>query len=396
MAFRRPKKPTRPRVVILNADSDEEFDMDVDSPPVIKEKQAAPITSKNNGHGGGKLSFTEEPVVTFNKPKVKIKKERDHDLEEKTSKSSPAATLLSFDDDLDGEEEEIFQVKKSSVSRRLMKQRGKERKGGGSSKSLSSKNPFGSLSTNLEEDKSRFQSQVDGFVSQIKIKQEPTVVVKKEVGRVLNGREAEALHMESEDDEEDDDDDTANEENGSGISYGHKFRRPAAGGGAAIHDAVRRALEQGQIPDANLIHEARKRKQMARDMGTGPEFVPVDNVDRLKKEKGRLVREDDDNDQSDEERLDFSSATNAAKIDRDKRIEDFNAAQGLGGCYNFEWNNLDVRFLGNGYFSFPGSDNDSDGELDEWESQQIRKGVSQAKVGIIFINNFYYFIMWRN
>lgn len=55
----------------------------------------------------------------------------------------------------------------------------------------------------------------------------------------------------------------------------------------------------------------------------------------MKKEKGRLVREDDDNDQSDEERLDFSSATNAAKIDRDKRIEDFQAAQ-VEGMMHFE------------------------------------------------------------
>jgi GC-rich sequence DNA-binding factor len=80
---------------------------------------------------------------------------------------------------------------------------------------------------------------------------------------------------------------------------------------------------------------------------------------RLKTEKGRLVREDDDNDQSDEERLDFSSATNAAKIDRERIYEDFKAAQ-------------DER-----------TDDDSDAELNEWENQQIRKGVSQAKVCLV-------------
>lgn len=272
MSFRRPKKPIRPRVVALTADSDEDEPMQVDSPP------PPPVSTKersNNGQVGSKLSFDNDEAISFNKPSKSKKGEKS---------SSKAAALLSFDDDLDGEEEgEVFQVKKSSVSRRLMKQRDKEKKGTSSSSSSKSKNPFGS-STNQEENSTKLKLQVDGFVAQLKIKKEPNeenvkpvIKLEKDSIRVLNGREAEALHMESDDDNEDDD----NEENGS-ASYGHKFRRPAAGGGAAIHDAVRRALAQGQIPDANLIHEARKRKQMAREMGggAGPEFVPVDNVDR--------------------------------------------------------------------------------------------------------------------
>lgn len=51
---------------------------------------------------------------------------------------------------------------------------------------------------------------------------------------------------------------------------------------------------------------------------------------RFRNEKSRLVREDDDNDQSDEERLDFSSATNAMKIEKARRIEEFNAARDEG------------------------------------------------------------------
>lgn len=58
---------------------------------------------------------------------------------------------------------------------------------------------------------------------------------------------------------------------------------------------------------------------------------------------GRLIR-DDDNEESDEERIDMD--INLAKRDQERRREQFLQAQ------------------------------DSDHELDEWENQQIRKGVT--------------------
>ena len=50
----------------------------------------------------------------------------------------------------------------------------------------------------------------------------------------------------------------------------------------------------GMIPDASLIHAARKRRQLAREKG---DFIPVDDTQRYQTDRSRLVR-DDDNDQS--------------------------------------------------------------------------------------------------
>lgn len=81
---------------------------------------------------------------------------------------------------------------------------------------------------------------------------------------------------------------------------------------------------------------------------------------RVREEKSRLVREDDNDQSDDEDRIDFSTATNAAKIDREKRREAFNAAQ------DEERDRL--------------SAGESDPEIEEWERNQIRKAVSKNKV----------------
>lgn len=92
----------------------------------------------------------------------------------------------------------------------------------------------------------------------------------------------------------------------------HRFSHP---------DTVKIVLESGKIPDAAMIHAARKRRQRARELGG--EFIPVD--EQPEKDKGRLVREDQD---SDEERIDMS--VNPAARDRDIRREQFFAAQDQG------------------------------------------------------------------
>lgn len=97
-------------------------------------------------------------------------------------------------------------------------------------------------------------------------------------------------------------------------------------------------LESGAIPDAAMIHAARKRRQRARELG---DFIPVEEEEP--KDEGRLVR-DDDNEGSDDERLDMD--VNLALRDQERRREQFMAAQ------------------------------ESDHEVDEWEDQQIRKGVT--------------------
>lgn len=314
--FRRPKKAARPRVITINPDEqDEEMD-DLPAP--------SPASTTNNGNS---------VKVTLSEPKVEKKKEKKQ-------------TLLSFDDELEGDDGEVFKVKKSSVSRRLIKQRGKEKKSEPSS-----------LYKSIEK--------IGKETSEIKLVTEGVSVKKSSAGsdkksaddkdfniRILNGREAEAVHMEAEDEDEDEAEDVA-------VKFRSAARRETAS------EAVRLALERGQIPDANLIHEARKRRQMAREFSSGgaPEFIPVDNTQRYRKEQSRLVRDDDDNDRSgdedDDERINFSNATNAARIDRDKRREVFDAAQD---------EDRDVMSA------------ESDLEIDEWEKQQIRKGVTQTQM----------------
>ncbi|KAL4233284.1 PAX3- and PAX7-binding protein 1 [Mactra antiquata] len=108
----------------------------------------------------------------------------------------------------------------------------------------------------------------------------------------------------------------------------------------------KKMLKRGEIPDATTIHQIRKRRQLARDMG---DFVPLDDTIKHENTKSRLIREDD-NDKSDDEdeRIDFSSNEHA--IERQKVKENFLRAE-------------------------HGSDEGSDQER-EWEEQQIRKGVS--------------------
>lgn len=109
---------------------------------------------------------------------------------------------------------------------------------------------------------------------------------------------------------------SSDEEQDSGAarqsSGGHRFSHP---------DSVKIVLESGKIPDAAMIHAARKRRQRARELG---DYVPVEEA-APEKDKGRLVREDDE---SDEERIDMT--VNLTARDRDKRREQFFAAQDEG------------------------------------------------------------------
>lgn len=128
------------------------------------------------------------------------------------------------------------------------------------------------------------------------------MVVKNSDGpRILNGRAALCAGR----------DDMSSEEEEDPSASAHKFSHP---------ESVKIVLESGKIPDAAMIHAARKRRQRAREQG---DFIPVEEVPE--KDKGRLVREDDD---SDEERIDMT--VNHTARDRDKRREQFFAAQDEG------------------------------------------------------------------
>ncbi|CAL8099261.1 unnamed protein product [Orchesella dallaii] len=335
ITFRRPKKPVRPRLVMIGNDEEDE-DMD-DEPSIVSVVAQPQVTTGSSSSSSSTISSgngSQSQSVSSGKS---LKQEK---LAPSSESSKKAATLLSFDDELDGDDGEVFKVKKSSVSRRLMKQRDREKKevkSGGKG----SKDREGGVPANSEEyQKTKFQ--IETFTEDIKITNSNTKKGRESPElRILNGREAEAVDMESSDEEEDEN---------------VRFRRPTT---SAIQEELRRVLQQGQIPDAKLIHEARKRKQMARQMG-GAEFVPVESVTRLREDKSRLVREDDNDQSEDEDRIDFSTATNAARIDREKRREAFNAAR------DEERDRM--------------SAGESDPEIEEWEKNQIRKAVSRNKM----------------
>ncbi|CAO2632351.1 PAX3- and PAX7-binding protein 1 [Lemmus lemmus] len=109
-----------------------------------------------------------------------------------------------------------------------------------------------------------------------------------------------------------------------------------------------------EIPDAAFIHAARKKRQMARELG---DFTPHDNEPG----KGRLVREDendasDDEDDDEKRRIVFSVKE---KSQRQKIAEEI----------GIEGSDDDALVTG-----------EQDEELSRWEQEQIRKGINIPQV----------------
>lgn len=113
------------------------------------------------------------------------------------------------------------------------------------------------------------------------------------------------------------------------------------------------SLRPGEIPDAAFIHAARKRRQLARELGGEAPLVETEAP------KKRMVREDQDaSDDEDEEekRIRFSGVKN--KSQRQKIAEEI----GIEGS--------DDEALDTG----------QDEEVSRWEQEQIRKGISIPQV----------------
>lgn len=235
----------------------------------------------------------DETPVVFAPPVVSEPKKKDK------SKHKQKQPLLSFETE---EEGEVFQVKKSSHSKKVLKMFEKERV-----KKKEAK-------TDKEESK---------------ITKEKTEIVTDDLVLVVNhNKTAAPIILSGRDALCAGKDDLSSEEEQES-SLGHKFSKP---------DNFKQILESGAIPDAAMIHAARKRRQRAREMG---DYIAVDEEEP--EDKGRLMREDD-NEGSDDERIDMD--VNLTLRDQERRREQFLAAQ------------------------------ESDQEVDEWEHQQIRKGVT--------------------
>lgn len=272
----------------------------------------------------------------FKKPRKQIQRrvfsQQDEDEEETTqvedsnekesrkkekSKPKTRQPLLSFETEEDGE---VFQIKKSSHSKKLMRMYGKEKK--------KKDNHYEKADMKVFKDSVK-EIITDDLV--VVVNSNPKPLSPPPPPLILSGRAA--LCAGRNDMSSDEEDSVTN----------HKFAKP---------DNFKKVLESGAIPDAAMIHAARKRRQRAREMGG--EYVPLEEEEL--EDKGRLLREDD-NEGSDEEVINMGA--NPVIRDQERRREQFYEAQV------------------------------SDQEIDEWEDQQIRKGVTGIKIKFCKINLLY-------
>ncbi|GCB70578.1 PAX3- and PAX7-binding protein 1 isoform X2 [Scyliorhinus torazame] len=231
------------------------------------------------------------------------------DKKRSREKEAPKAALLSFQDE--DEEEEVFKVKKSNYSKKIVNKLKKEYK------------------EDLE--KSLAKGDVNSQVSNVTV--EKPVLVKESVqddGQSEKGEE----EMEVDSDEQDEEGKTK------------------AAGAFTNTLSTLNALRPGEIPDAAFIHAARKRRQMARELGDCPAV-------EIETSTNRLVREDE-NDASDDDdekrRIVFSVKE---KTQRQKIAEEI-------GIEGSDDEALDTT--------------EQDEELKMWEQEQIRKGISVPQV----------------
>ncbi|KAG8136565.1 hypothetical protein E2320_005134 [Naja naja] len=236
--------------------------------------------------------------------------------------------LLSFQDE--EEETEVFKVKKSSYSKKIVKLLKKEYK------------------EDLEKSKTRPETNSSADDEQIADKLGLFKDTVQEDGATNSEQGEEEMEVESEKEEE---------------------KTKAAGAFSSALSSLN-VLRPGEIPDAAFIHAARKKRQMARELG---DFLPLDNDPG----KGRLVREDendasDDEDDDEKRRIVFSVKE---KSQRQKIAEEI----------GIEGSDDEALIAG-----------EQDEELSRWEQEQIRKGINIPQALIVQasqpaeMNNLYY------
>ncbi|XP_047099402.1 PAX3- and PAX7-binding protein 1 [Schistocerca piceifrons] len=283
--FKKPKKNISRRVFGTDENADE------------SETTPAPGTSTE-----------QEPLPPVLPVEAKPTKKK----EKKQAKHNPS--VLSFEEDLN-EGEEVFQVKKSSQSKKLSRMLNNERK----------KKKEGKKQETEEKPDTTDATEtvIPGDASELKI-----VVKQTHKPVILSGREAEMAFCDISSEEEEEEEERERERS--------KF--PDA-------DNVKLLLQCGKIPDAAAIHAARKRRQLARQMGE--DFIPVATTES----SSSKLKLSDDNDTSDEERIKMEVKTQVSE--KENRLEVFTAAR-----------------------ENPGNKEDDD----EWESQQLKKGVSRGQI----------------
>ncbi|XP_056140649.1 PAX3- and PAX7-binding protein 1 isoform X2 [Lampris incognitus] len=266
-------------------------------------------------HGNGFLSSAVKAAKRETKNKNK-------DKEKDAAPTAPKASLLSFVDDEDGSE--VFRVKKSNHSKKIVKQLKKEYK----------------------EDLER-----TGTVKQESNSDAPTqlaVVIKEEASsRAGSEQGEEEMEVDSADDQEE-------EQRGHGVQAHGQACKGNNTAGTFNSVSSLSSLRPGEIPDAAFIHAARKRRQLARELGGDAPLVETETP------KKRLIREEEqdasDDEDEEEKRISFSGVKN--KSQRQKIAEEI----GIEGSDD------------------EGLDAGHDEEVSRWEQEQIRKGISIPQV----------------
>ncbi|XP_006800120.1 PAX3- and PAX7-binding protein 1 [Neolamprologus brichardi] len=279
-----------------------------------------PFMETSNSNATGVLSTTESchsNGLQANSVRA-VKKEKK--VKDTTAVPGPTkASLLSFVDEEDGSE--VFRVKKSNHSKKIVKQLKKEYK------------------EDLERSGSTKQDVKSDAPTQPAVKEEV-------ISRASSEQGEEEMEVESADEQEED----ARSQSGQTNSQMSKSNST----GATFNTlSTLGSLRPGEIPDAAFIHAARKRRQLARELGGDAPLVETETP------KKRLVREDQDaSDDEDEEekRIRFSGVRN--KSQRQKIAEEI----GIEGS--------DDEALDTG----------QDEEVSRWEQEQIRKGISIPQV----------------
>ncbi|KAG7322311.1 hypothetical protein KOW79_013657 [Hemibagrus wyckioides] len=248
-----------------------------------------------NSHGNG------VPTGAMKLPKDKKKK--------KESREEPKASLLSFNDE--EEDTEVFRVKKSNHSKKIVKQLKKE----------------------YREEKCSHVVQepirLDGVqcLSGMGVKEEA-------VDSRGSSEQGEGEMEVDSNDEQDDESETRQ------------------GGNFSQTLSALSTLRPGEIPDAAFIHAARKRRQMARELGGDAPLVETEVSSK------RLVHEDEQGgSDEDEKRIVFSGVKQ--KSQRQKIAEEIGIECSDDEALNTEGN---------------------DEEVSRWEQEQIRKGISIPQV----------------
>ncbi|XP_066507527.1 PAX3- and PAX7-binding protein 1 [Hoplias malabaricus] len=284
-----------------DSEDEEREDLQVEPLQNVEQPQQQPVLSGPSTAEPASHSGDSNAANSHGNGAIKTAKDKKN---RKENKEEPKVSLLSFNDD--EEDTEIFRIKKSNHSKKIVKQLKKE----------------------YREEKS------------IPVIPEPSTrldVIKDETADSRGSSEQGEGEMEVDSNDEQEDE---NDSKSSGGAFSQTL-------------SALSSLRPGEIPDAAFIHAARKRRQMARELGGDAPLVEAEVANK------RLVHEDEQggSDEDEEKRIVFSGVKQ--KSQRQKIAEEI-------GIEGSDDEALDTE--GN------------DEEVSRWEQEQIRKGISIPQV----------------